>query len=75
MKKNFAPPLSNHVWRRDTIRTFLVLLDSAFVRHKSSRTRAALVYRTELNLHEIPVGVPRRRCSSVALVDVSDFRH
>jgi len=27
-----------------------------------------------LNLHEIPVGVPRRRCSNVALVDVSDFR-
>ena len=42
------------------------------VRCKSSRTRRTSP-RTELNLHEIPVGVPCYR-SNVAPVDVSDFQ-
>lgn len=42
------------------------------VRRKSSRTRRTPL-RTELNLYEIPVGVPCYGCN-VAPVDVSDFQ-
>lgn len=60
------PPLSLHIY------IYIYTSPSPRPASKSSRTRGTSL-RAELNLHEIPVGVPLG-VANVAPVDVSDFR-
>lgn len=62
------PPLSLHIY----IYIHIYTSPSPRPASKSSRTRGTSL-RAELNLHEIPVGVPLG-VANVAPVDVSDFR-
>lgn len=62
------PPLSLHIY----IYIYIYTSPSPRPASKSSRTRGTSL-RAELNLHEIPVGVPLG-VANVAPVDVSDFR-